>query len=1439
MSRPPLGLFRKSVLATAVAGVMAAPSAPVIGNPSGAEVIHGTVDFQTFGNEFLITNSNGAIINWQDFSIAQGEITRFQQEAANSAVLNRVVGGGISEILGSLVSNGKVFLINPNGVVFGQNVTIDTAGFVASTLDMANEDFLAGNYTFEGSTDGQIVNEGYLATRGGNVFFVAANIENSGVVHAEDGSLVLAAGERVRIRSLDSPEIEFELAAPDNSVLNLGALLADQGAVKAFAGTLTHSGEIRANQVSLGADGSIHLYAADSLRLESDSVVDASGANGGDILIEAEGGTLEALGTLTVEGTDGTGGRVRLLSEQVGLLDGAVVNADGTEGGGQVLIGGAQQGLGPEPNASDVYVDINATVGASSTVDGDGGEIIVFAAETARVHGDLTATGGPEGGDGGFIETSASLLSVTSTPNAGSTHGAPGEWLIDPDLIVVSGNSTSEVVVSTGTFPTYETDSFAIAPTIGDQVIEDAVNVNGTSVRVLAVAGSESASPGTGGTTSAIFIDTQLDFNATVPGLTVFFESQDGDIFVNQPIINTGTQALNYQFDASTVDFNANVLTNGGAIDLPFTSSPPLARLNGATLEGNLTTEALEVVSGINTFDGDVSAFTASISGGEANFLQGATISQLSVTGGVLDVASTLDVNIFFDWSGGDLRGAGTLTVDGIGSGTTSIFGVAPRSLTDLDLVLKDQIFWDEGDITVSGDAAISIDGTLDIGSGLSNRSIFNGGLNGGSVGPAFNITSGATVDQRSPAFIQIAVPTNNQGAINAISGELALTGGGTSSGTFSVDAGAILRFEDSSGGGGHTLSGPISGFGGVIFSGSGTAALFDDGGANSYSVDQTTVDGASVQFAQFISQPSVNIEVINGGNLNLAADVDLGNLIARTGATIDAGGGVSQTSNLVLDGGFFTNAASGDFLVTGSALLNNANLQHLGLLQLAGTASGSSVTLNGSGTTRVTGTNSFGLNQVTINTGVLEIQVGAQTNRLDLLGGELALDGGDLDITTDLVFNGGLLRGTGTLSINSDSVFLTTGTIGGDATLKLDTAALGSLTGSLLLEDRARLEVRGVLEMIGDGASLTLDDDAELSTDGALRFLGDGDVFDGPNDPSATTGSQWFNSGTIEKTQGGSGSSVFGVETLLSQGSIIASAGTIALQNELQTNGAIVINSDITLGTSTRLLTGASITGAPVVIGAGSSLSAVSSATVSVEAVTVQGGTLFAEAGGILQIGNALTWNTGTIGGGAGTVQVLPSATGLIDTLGTKTLSGGNLALDSAAGVIWAQGNVTLANEAQLSINGAVDVTASGASLLGSPSETLFIDSNGALAYLGTGTLAVAPSLVSTGLTRVGGAGTLRFDAFAQIGDVEATNGTLSFTGGGLGTNPTIVTQAPGVIDFGNGFTLDNAVFPPSNSGTILGNFTLSGALTSIDSAMTFRDVAITTTGTLAINAP
>ena len=372
MSRRSLGFvrqtLRQSLLGTAVAGLVFTPTMPALGNPSGATVVEGTADFSVIGNELTVTNSPGAIIDWQAFSIAQDELTRFQQQSANSAVLNRVTGDTSSEILGSLVSNGQVFLINPNGIVFGQDVTLDTAGFVASTLDIANEDFLAGEYVFDGD-GGTILNEGYLTSRGGNVFFIASDIENSGIIHTESGSLVLAAGRRVRISSLDVPDIEFEVVAPENRVLNLGSLIADQGAVRAFAGTLEHSGEIRADSVAVDEDGSIVLFAAGDIDLADGSIVDASGEVGGDVLVQSEAGTVLAAGTIDARGTTTEGGQVRLLGEEVGVIRDGSVLASGATDGGRILVGGARRGEGPEPNARASYVGSDATLAADAGVE--------------------------------------------------------------------------------------------------------------------------------------------------------------------------------------------------------------------------------------------------------------------------------------------------------------------------------------------------------------------------------------------------------------------------------------------------------------------------------------------------------------------------------------------------------------------------------------------------------------------------------------------------------------------------------------------------------------------------------------------------------------------------------------------------------------------------------------------------------------------------------------------------------------------------------------------------------------------------------------------------------------------------------------------------------------------------------------------------------------
>ncbi|HIJ81639.1 MAG TPA: filamentous hemagglutinin N-terminal domain-containing protein, partial [Desulfuromonadales bacterium] len=178
---PPL-----TVAALVAAASLALTAATVHALPSGPQVISGTATIGTVGNSMTVTNSANAIINWQGFSIGQGESTRFIQPSATSAVLNRVTGGDPSKILGTLQSNGKVLLINPNGILFGQGSRVDVNGLIASTLGISNDDFLAGRMKFTtGPTAGKVDNQGAITTpAGGEVYLIAPDVSNSGIITA-------------------------------------------------------------------------------------------------------------------------------------------------------------------------------------------------------------------------------------------------------------------------------------------------------------------------------------------------------------------------------------------------------------------------------------------------------------------------------------------------------------------------------------------------------------------------------------------------------------------------------------------------------------------------------------------------------------------------------------------------------------------------------------------------------------------------------------------------------------------------------------------------------------------------------------------------------------------------------------------------------------------------------------------------------------------------------------------------------------------------------------------------------------------------------------------------------------------------------------------------------------------------------------------------------
>lgn len=460
-------LIAAASLALAVTASHALPTAP--------QVVSGSAAISTSGTAMTITNSAGAIINWQGFSIGQGESTRFIQPSAASAVLNRITGGDPSKIFGALQSNGKVFLINPNGILFGAGSRVDVNGLVASTLDISNQDFLAGRMKFSaGSVAGKVENQGEIITPGGGqVYLIAPDVTNSGVITAPNGDILLAAGREVLLVDKNNPEIAMVVSAPENQSINLGTLVADAGRIGMYGGIVRQKGRISANSAVKDASGRIFLKATKEVAVEAGSVTTANGPDGGSIVVQVDEGTALVSGTVETKGIDGVGGTTHLLGRQVGLLDDALVDASGTVGGGTVLVGGDYQGKSPlVQNAGATYMGSDAVIKADAVDNGNGGKVILWADDTTRAHGFISVRGGANGGDGGFVETSGKrFLAATRAPDASAPKGKGGMWLLDPnDITIVAGTGATNMAGAPSAF--YSTDD---AATIGATDIETAL----------------------------------------------------------------------------------------------------------------------------------------------------------------------------------------------------------------------------------------------------------------------------------------------------------------------------------------------------------------------------------------------------------------------------------------------------------------------------------------------------------------------------------------------------------------------------------------------------------------------------------------------------------------------------------------------------------------------------------------------------------------------------------------------------------------------------------------------------------------------------------------------------------------------------------------------------------------------------------------------------
>jgi filamentous hemagglutinin family protein len=174
----------------------------VIGNPESAMVSAGTASIEKINaTDLHIKASDRAVIDWKSFSIAKGETTRFFQPSSSSIVLNRVLGDEISSLMGSLHAQGKVFLVNPHGMIVGKDAVIETAGFLMTTFDISNKTFFdGGEMLLKGDSTEAIVHLGTIRAIEGDVILVARQIEQHGQIEAPQGSVSIAAAAEVLLQ---------------------------------------------------------------------------------------------------------------------------------------------------------------------------------------------------------------------------------------------------------------------------------------------------------------------------------------------------------------------------------------------------------------------------------------------------------------------------------------------------------------------------------------------------------------------------------------------------------------------------------------------------------------------------------------------------------------------------------------------------------------------------------------------------------------------------------------------------------------------------------------------------------------------------------------------------------------------------------------------------------------------------------------------------------------------------------------------------------------------------------------------------------------------------------------------------------------------------------------------------------------------------------------
>jgi filamentous hemagglutinin family protein len=414
--------------------------------PTGAAVTAGKAAISTPNANAMVVrqDTQRAVVNWSSFNIGQGNTVNFVQPNAASATLNVVKGATPTDISGTLKANGSVFLINQNGIAISATGVVDTrAGFVASTLGMSEDDFMAGRNVFSGK-GGAVVNRGRIVTGpGGAVALLGSSAGNDGVISAPLGKVALGAAEAATLDLSGDGYLQVLLPADAKSA-DGQALVSNKGVIDAEGGMVM----LKASTVRDALREAVNMPG--TIRARS-----VSGHDGAIVLEGGEGGAVQVSGTLDVSAAQGEAGRIDVGGAKV-QLTGATLDAGGEERGGLVRVGGSFQGGKDQPAASDDaqrYVGrfgmegavgpgnaATTTVDAASRIDvaargaaGEGGSVVVWSDKSTTMQGAIAAGGATSAG---AVEVSSGST-VQSVALNRIALGKGGKLLLDPQDIQI------------------------------------------------------------------------------------------------------------------------------------------------------------------------------------------------------------------------------------------------------------------------------------------------------------------------------------------------------------------------------------------------------------------------------------------------------------------------------------------------------------------------------------------------------------------------------------------------------------------------------------------------------------------------------------------------------------------------------------------------------------------------------------------------------------------------------------------------------------------------------------------------------------------------------------------------------------------------------------------------------------------------------------------